>query len=31
LEKQLPIPSMPITTDVISLNPDQDEVYNIMW
>jgi hypothetical protein len=23
--------SVPITTDVVSLNPDQGEVYNIMW
>ena len=23
--------SVPITTDVVSSNIDQDEVYNIMW
>jgi hypothetical protein len=23
--------SVPITTDVVSLNLDQGEVYNIMW
>jgi hypothetical protein len=23
--------SVPITTDVVSLNLDQDEMYNIMW
>jgi len=23
--------SVPITTDVVSSNLDQDEVYNIMW
>jgi len=22
---------VPITTDVVSSNPDQGEVYNIMW
>jgi hypothetical protein len=24
------VQSVPITTDVVSLNPDQNEVYNIM-
>jgi hypothetical protein len=28
---QLPMQSVPITTDVVSSNPDQGEVYNIMW
>jgi hypothetical protein len=28
---QLPMQSVPITTDVVSLNLDQGEVYNIMW
>jgi len=27
----LPMQSMPITTDVVSSNLDQGEVYNIMW
>ena len=27
---QLPMQSVPITTDVVSLNLDQDEVHNIM-
>jgi len=27
---QLPIQSVPITTDVVSVNRDQDKVYNIM-
>jgi hypothetical protein len=31
LDIQLPMQSVPITTDVVSLNLDQDEVYNIMW
>jgi hypothetical protein len=31
LDLQLPLQSVPITTDVVSLNLDQDEVYNIMW
>jgi hypothetical protein len=31
LDLQLPVQSVPITTDVVSLNLDQDEVYNIMW
>jgi hypothetical protein len=31
LELQLPMHSVPITTDVVSLNLDQGEVYNIMW
>jgi hypothetical protein len=28
---QLPMQSVPITTDVVSSNLDQGEVYNIMW
>jgi hypothetical protein len=28
---QLPMQSVPITTDVVSLNLDQGEVYNIIW
>ena len=28
---QLPMQSMPITTDVASSNLDQSEVYSIMW
>ena len=28
---QLPVQSVPITTDVVSSNLDQDEVYNIIW
>ena len=31
LDLQLPMQSVPITTDVVSLNLDQGEVYNIMW
>jgi len=31
LDLQLPLQSVPITTDVVSLNLDQAEVYNIMW
>jgi hypothetical protein len=31
LDLQLPMQSLPITTDVVSLNLDQGEVYNIMW
>ena len=31
LDLQLPIQSVPITTDVVSSNLDQGEVYNIMW
>ena len=31
LDLQLPMQSVPITTDIASLNLDQDEVYNIMW
>jgi hypothetical protein len=31
LDLQLPVQSVPITTDVVSLNLDQGEVYNIMW
>jgi hypothetical protein len=27
----LPMQSVPITTDVVSSNLDQGEVYNIMW
>jgi hypothetical protein len=30
LDLQLPLRSVPITTDVVSLNLDQGEVYNIM-
>jgi hypothetical protein len=30
LDLQLPMQSVPITTDVMSLNLDQGEVYNIM-
>jgi hypothetical protein len=30
LDIQLPMPSVPITTDVLSLNLDQGAVYNIM-
>jgi hypothetical protein len=30
LELQLPMHSVPITTDVVSSNLDQGEVYNIM-
>jgi hypothetical protein len=31
LDLQLPMQSVPITTDVVSSNLDQGEVYNIMW
>jgi len=31
LDLQLPVQSEPITTDVVSSNLDQGEVYNIMW
>ena len=31
LDLQLHMQSVPITTDVVSLNLDQDEMYNIMW
>ena len=33
LDLHLPMQSVPITTDVVSSNPDQGEVYNItnMW
>ena len=31
LDLQLPMQSMSITTDVVSSNLDQGEVYNIMW
>jgi hypothetical protein len=30
LDLQLPMQSVPITTDDVSLNPNQGEVYNIM-
>jgi hypothetical protein len=28
---RLPMQSVPITTDVVSSNLNQSEVYNIMW
>jgi hypothetical protein len=31
LDLQLPMQSVPITTDVVSSNLDQGEVYNIIW
>ena len=31
MDLQLPMQSVPITTDILSLNLDQGEVYNIMW
>jgi hypothetical protein len=31
LDLQLPMQSVPITTDVVSLNIDQGDVHNIMW
>ena len=31
LDLPLPMQSVSITTDVVSLNLDQSEVYNIMW
>ena len=31
LELQLPMQSVPITTDVVSSNLNQGEVHNIMW
>jgi hypothetical protein len=31
LDLQLPMQSVSITTDVVSSNLDQGEVYNIMW
>ena len=31
LDLQLPMQSVPITTDIVSSNLDQSEVYNIMW
>ena len=31
LDLQLPLQSVLITTDVVSLNLDQSEVYNIRW
>ena len=31
LDLQLPMQSVPITTDVMTSNINQGEVYNIMW
>jgi hypothetical protein len=31
LDLQLPVQSVHITTDIVSLNLDQGKVYNIMW
>ena len=31
LNLQLPMQLVPVTTDVVSSNLDQGEVYNIMW
>ena len=31
LDLQLPMQSVPITTDIVSSNFDQGEVHNIMW
>ena len=31
MDLQLPVQSVPITTDVVNSNLDQGEVYNIMW
>jgi hypothetical protein len=31
LDLPLPMESVPITTDILSSNTDQGEVYNIMW
>jgi hypothetical protein len=31
MDLQLPMQSVPITTDVVSSNLDQGEVYNIIW
>jgi hypothetical protein len=31
MDLQLPMQSVPITTDVVSSKLDQGEVYNIMW
>jgi len=31
LNLQLPMQSVPITTEVVSSNLDQGEVYNSMW
>jgi hypothetical protein len=31
LDLQLPIQSVPITTDVVGSTPTQGKVYNIMW
>jgi hypothetical protein len=31
LDVQLPMQSLPITTDVVSSNLDQRQVHNIMW
>jgi hypothetical protein len=31
LDLQLPMQAVPMTTDVVSSNPAQGEVYNIIW
>jgi hypothetical protein len=31
LDLQLSMQAVPIITDVVSSNPDQGEMYNIMW
>ena len=31
LDLQLPMQSVPITTEVVSSNPSQGEMYSIMW
>jgi hypothetical protein len=31
LDCELPMQSVPITTDIVSSNFDQGKVYNIMW
>jgi hypothetical protein len=31
LDLQLPMQSVPITTDVVSSNLEQGKLYNIMW
>jgi hypothetical protein len=31
MDLQLPVQSVPNTTDVVNSNLDQGEVYNIMW
>ena len=31
LDLQLPVQSVPTTTDIMSSNLDHGEVYNIMW